>query len=302
MDWRNLHVLATLSSEGSLAGAARSLGVNHATISRRISALEDEVGEPLVRRLARSTPLTDKGREIAAIALEMAKQTQRVERLLHASQGSVTGTVHLTAPPALVSETLVPSIRELQDLHPKLRLILSSDTRVASLDSGDADLAVRLVEPTGQQNIVRRLGDISYALYATREYARQPANEWQFIGFHEPLAQTPQQIWLDNYADGRPFSLLVSDYYSQRAAAEAGLGVALLPDRITAPSEKLHRIGDQQPPPRSAWLVMHADFKRSPAVRAVSDHIVRLFGSDAPNVVQRVIGRQRVARPSPTTS
>ena len=158
MDWRDLHVLATLCREGSLAGAARSLGVNHATVSRRISALEDEVGELLVRRLARSTPLTAKGREIAAIALEMAKQSQQIERLVQSSKGLVTGTVRLTAPPAFVSETLIPSLPDFRTRHPKLRLVLSADTQIASLDNGDADVAVRLIEPTGRQNIARRLG------------------------------------------------------------------------------------------------------------------------------------------------
>ena len=110
MDWRDLHVLAILSREGSLAGAARALGVNHATISRRISALEEQIGEPLVRRLARSTPLTEIGREISAIAVDMAKQAQRIDRLVHAAQGTITGTVRLTAPPAFVSETLIPSM------------------------------------------------------------------------------------------------------------------------------------------------------------------------------------------------
>ncbi|MFC3967205.1 LysR family transcriptional regulator [Rhizobium lemnae] len=281
MDWRDLHVLATLCREGSLAGAARSLGVNHATISRRISALEDEVGERLVRRLARSTPLTEKGREIAAMALEMARQSQLIERLVHSSKGMITGTVRLTAPPAFISETLIPSLPDFRKRHPNLRLILSADSHIASLDKGDADIAVRLVEPTGQQNIVRRLGNISYALYATHEYALHPTNDWQFIGFDAALADTPQQAWLERYADGRTFSLLVSDFYSQRAAAEAGLGIALLPERIAETSEKLVRIDDRQPLPRSAWLVIHADLKKSSAVRAISDHLIRLFGADA---------------------
>jgi DNA-binding transcriptional LysR family regulator len=95
--------------------------------------------------------------------------------------------VRLTAPPAFVSETLIPSLRDFRKLYPELRLILSADTHVASLDSGDADLAIRLVEPTGQQNIVRRLGDISYALYATREYARRPPDEWQFHRFRRGI-------------------------------------------------------------------------------------------------------------------
>lgn len=280
MDWRNLHALAILCREGSLAGAARVLGVNHATISRRVAALEDEVGEPLVRRLARTTPLTEKGREIAAVALQMAAQAQEIARSVQVTQGMIRGTVRLTAPPAFVSETLIPAMRDLRRLHPRLRLILSADAHLLSLDDGAADIAVRLVEPTGQQNIVRRLGAISYALYAARDYINRSPEEWEFIGFDAPLALTPQQVWLDSFARGRPFALLASDYYSQRAAAEAGLGVALLPERITAPSASLVRVTDQRPPPRTAWLVIHTDLRKSAAVRVVADYVVRSFTED----------------------
>ena len=286
MDWRNLHAIAILFREGSLAGAARALGVNHATISRRIAALEDEFGEPLVRRLARSTPLTDRGREVAASALHMAGHAQQLERLTRATKGLVSGTVRLSAPPALVSETLIPSLGDFRKVHPMLRLVLSSETRVASLVRGEADLAVRLVEPTGRQDIARRLGSITYALYATPDYAQRPTEDWEFIGNEAAHPQTQLQLWLEAFAAGRPFALLCSDFYSQRAAAEAGIGIALLPERIMA-SSKLVRVSDERPSPRPTWLVMHADLRTSRAVRTVADYVTRLFTADAPAPVDQ---------------
>jgi DNA-binding transcriptional LysR family regulator len=277
MDWRDLHVLAILNSEGSLAGAARALGVNHATISRRIASLEADVGEPLVRRLARSTPLTEKGRELAAIATEMLTSAQRIERLVKATGSSLSGTVRLTAPPVFVSETLIPTLPSFLRLHPHLRLILSSDAQIASLDAGEADLAVRLVQPTGRQHIVRRLGEITYGLFASADHAALPSEDWRFIGFDGKLARTPQQVWLEDYAAGRPFSVLTGDLYGQRAAAESGLGVALLPDGTDAFVSKLVSVSTDRPPPRSAWMVVHADLRTSLAVRAVAEHIVGLF-------------------------
>lgn len=277
MDWRDFHILAILSSEGSLAGAARALGVNHATISRRIASLEADVGQPLVRRLARSTPLTDKGRELAAIATEMLVSADKIERLVKATSSSLSGIVRLTAPPVFVSETLIPTLPSFRRLHPHVRLILSSDAQIASLDAGQADLAVRLVEPTGRQNIVRRLGDITYGLYAAADHAALPSEDWQFIGFDGGLAQTPQQAWLEDYAAGRPFSVLTGDLYGQRAAAEAGLGVALLPEGTGSFVSNLVCVSRDKPPPRSAWMVVHADLSTSSAVRAVADHIVGLF-------------------------
>ncbi|QFT95026.1 Hydrogen peroxide-inducible genes activator [Roseovarius sp. THAF9] len=277
MNWDDLHVLAVLQSEGSLAGAARSLGVNHATVSRRISALEESLGHKLVRRLARSTPLTDKGRKIAEIAMQMEEQAHRVERLAHAAQGTLSGRIRLTAPPVLVSELIIPALRELRATHPDLQIVLSANSHLASLDSGEADLAVRMVEPQGRQNIIRKIGSVAFGLYATSDVAKLPRNQWRFIAFDETLAHVPQQRWLEEFAGDRPLDLLTGDFHSQRAAAETGLGVALLPCVMAERCPNLSRVADEHPEPRPVWLVIHTDLKDSPAVRAVADILIQVI-------------------------
>ncbi|MFV0280237.1 MAG: LysR family transcriptional regulator [Rhodoblastus sp.] len=280
MNWDDLHVLAALDREGSLAGAARALGVNHATVSRRIGALENALGQTLVRRLARSTPLTEKGKEIAAIARDMEQGAQRIERLAHAAQGTLTGRVRLTAPPVLVSEIIIPALRELRADHPELQIVLSANSHIASLDAGQADLAVRMVEPQGRQNIVRRIGGIEFALYATPDIAQLPLRQWRFIAFDETLAHVPQQRWLEEFADGRPLDLLTGDFHSQFAAARSGLGVALLPCVMAEPCRKLVRVTPEQPEARPVWMVIHADLKHAPAVRAVADMLATAFAQE----------------------
>ncbi|MCC0008390.1 MAG: LysR family transcriptional regulator [Hyphomicrobiaceae bacterium] len=274
MNWDDLRVLAVLQREGSLAGAARSLGVNHATVSRRVSALEESLGHKLVRRLARSTPLTDKGREIAEIALEMEQRAHRVERLAHAAQGTLSGRVRVTAPPVLVSELIIPALRALREAHPDLQIVLSANSHLASLDSGEADLAVRMVEPQGRQNVIRRLGSVAFALYAAPDIAELPSTQWRFIAFDETLAHVPQQRWLEEFAADRPLDLLTGDFHSQRAAAEAGLGVALLPCVMAERCSTLIRVADERPEPRPVWLVIHTDLKDAPAVRAVAELLI----------------------------
>ena len=130
-----------------------------------------------MHRLARSTPLTEKGIEIAAIAREMESGALRIERISHAAQGTLTGRVRLTAPPVLVSEIIIPALRVLRSEHPGLQIVLSANSHIASLDSGQADLAVRMVEPQGRQNIIRRIGSVEFALYATPEIARLPPQD-----------------------------------------------------------------------------------------------------------------------------
>lgn len=277
MDWNNLHVLVAVAQEGSLAGAARVLGVNHATISRRIAALEAEVGAGLVRRLARSTPLTEKGRQIADLAMDMAAHAHQIERLTKLQASRISGTVRLSAPPAMLSETLMPGLAGVLQAYPDLRLELVAESRITSLEQGEADIAVRLTEPQSPQIIARKLGEITYGLFGVAGHIEQPEAAWRFIGAGPDLARTPAQIWLATFAAGRPFSLMSSDPHVQKSAAEAGLGIALLPDRIAGQSRTLRKAHAPAPPARVAWLVIHPDLQNAPAVRIVAEAIASLF-------------------------
>ncbi|NJM83527.1 MAG: LysR family transcriptional regulator [Tabrizicola sp.] len=279
MDWNNLHVLVAVAQEGSLAGAARVLGVNHATISRRIAALEAEVGAGLVRRLARSTPLTEKGRQIADLAMDMAARARQIEPLTKLQASRISGTVRLSAPPSMLSETLMPGLAGVLRAHPDLRLELVADSRITSLEQGEADIAIRLSEPQSPQIIARKLGEITYGLFGVAGHIEQPEAAWRFIGAGPDLAHSPAQTWLAAFAAGRPFSLMSSDPHVQKSAAEAGLGIALLPDRIAGLSPSLRRAQLSAPPARVAWLVMHPDVQNSPAVRIVAEAISSIFRS-----------------------
>lgn len=280
MDWNNLNVLVAVAREGSLAGAARVLGVNHATISRRIAALEAEVGAGLVRRLARSTPLTEKGRQIADLAFGMDDSARQIERLTKLQPNRISGTVRLSAPPAMLSETLMPGLAAVLEVHPDLRLDLVADSRITSLEQGAADIAIRLTEPQSPQNIARKLGEIAYGLYGTAGHIGQPESAWRFIAAGPELAHTSAQKWLKEFAAGRPFSLVSSDPHVQKAAAEAGLGIALLPDRIACLSLTLSRAHSFAPPALAAWLVMHPDVQNIPAIRIVAAAISSAFRAE----------------------
>jgi DNA-binding transcriptional LysR family regulator len=240
-------------------------------------ALEDEIGEKLIRRLARSTPLTEKGRVIAALALEMEVRARKIDRIVNLTEGVVSGIVRLTAPPALLIETLIPYMASIGRAHPDLQLVLVADTQFTSLDRGEADIAVRLVKPTGKSNITRKLGTISYSLYGTPDYVNRAPNALHFIGFESSLANTPQQKWLNAFAADRPFRVLSNNLHVQMAAAEFGLGLALLPDRIANQSKLLVRASNRTPPVRTAWLVIHQDVASAPAIRIVADAIVGAF-------------------------
>jgi len=277
-DWEDMRVFAALAREGSLAGAARALGVNHATVARRVASLEQALGVALVTRLARATPLTREGEAIAALAADMEAQAQGILRKARDATATLSGQITIATSPVLANEILIPRLAPLQAAHPALAIDLRVNPQMLSLEHGEADMAVRLRRPDRGDLVTRRLGQMRFGLYAAPQVAAQPPADWRFIAFDAALDHVPQQRWLHEVLGGRAISLRTSDLYGQRIAAEAGMGVACLPLILGERSSGLVLAAPGlAPPPRDIWLVIHADLRRAPAVRAAADHVAGLF-------------------------
>ncbi|EXF92392.1 LysR family transcriptional regulator [Pseudomonas fluorescens HK44] len=129
--------------------------------------------------------------------------------------------------------------------------------------------------------VLARLCQLNDSLYASPAFALRPSPTWTFIGFEEALHQIPQQRWIQRFADGRPFVLQSSDVATQLAAARAGIGVAILPCFLADRDTALARIElDDEPIARDIWMSVHADVRRSPAVRVTMDHLIDLLGHE----------------------
>lgn len=156
--------------------------------------------------------------------------------------------------------------------HPLIRLVLSATSDVASLERGEADISLGFVRPDLPGRIVRQVGNVDFALYSSLAISAASPETWRFIGFEGSLEDIPQQRWLTQFAAGRPFVLCSNDVATQMQAAKSGLGVALLPDFLKAEETGMVRLdGDAQPLKRPLWMSVHADIRRSPAVREVME-------------------------------
>jgi len=278
-DWEDLRHFAALAREHTLSGAARVLKVDHATVARRVAALEASLGLKLVDRRPRSYALTVDGGRIAALAARMEDASFAVGRAVRAVQPALAGEVAISAPPLLASTLIAPRLAELRTAHPDLHVRLIGEKRSASLSRREADLAVRLSRPTEKRLVVRKIGTIVFALYAAPGYlaAHEPGS-FEFIGYDEGLDDVPQQRWLKAAAGARAIVLRTNDINTQRAAARAGVGIAALPrylgdgDAALAPLDV-----KMKPVTRDAWLLVHRDLRRAPPVRAVMTFLAACF-------------------------
>jgi DNA-binding transcriptional LysR family regulator len=274
MDWEDLHFFLVLSRCGSLSAAARELDVDHATVGRRIAALEASLGLRLIDRLPRSRPLTEDGAAIAAAAERMEALAEDVLRRSRGAALTLAGAVRVSLPPVLAAVCVAPRIDTLRRVHPQLKLVLLASSSFAALDRGEADVAIRMGRPAEESAVARRVGAMRFGLYASADFARRPKEEWEFVGFDESLGRLAQQVWLRKFAGGRKIVFEANDLFAQQAAARAGTGAAVLPSFMGEDDPALVSLPIDSPPPeRDLWLIAYPDLRRSPAVRAVLDFL-----------------------------
>lgn len=278
-DWDDLRVFDALARNGSLAAAARELKTNHATVSRRIAALEAALNLNLVRRLARSTPLTAQGERLARQAAEMMRIAHAIEREARSLSQEIVGDVSISLPPALASDFMAERLPALQALHPELAITLKATSSVSSLERGEADIAIRLIRPDGPAQFARRLGVMRLGLFAAPEMAARPPQDWRFILSAEDQAELPHQAWLARYCGDRTVAMRSSDVHSQIAAARAGLGVAALPFFMTRNADLVQIDAGAGVPARPIWLVVHAGVRKAPAIQATTAWIAETFAA-----------------------
>jgi len=270
-DWEDLRHFVALAREGTLSAAARTLGVDHATVARRVAALEASTGLKLVDRRARTTTLTDDGRRIAAVAAPMEEAAFAVGRAAQAAQPGVDGEVTISAPPTFASAVIAPQLVRLRQQHPGIRIRLMGEKRRASLSRREADLALRLLRPVETGLFVRKIGSFGFSLYATPAYLKEtPPHAFAFIGYDATMADSPQEVWVRAIVGDREVVLRTNDLETQIAAARSGLGLAALPHYLGDGDSHLQRYAaTQKPIRRDVWLLVHRDLRQVPAVRAV---------------------------------
>jgi DNA-binding transcriptional LysR family regulator len=281
-DWENIRHFLAVGRIGTLSGAARSLKVDHATVSRRLSALENQIRTRLVDRQPRACRLTPIGQRVFELAQAMEEDAYSIERFLDASHSPLSGKVTLSAPPILVTNFLVNHLADFRRANPGVQLSISSDIRPVSLSRREADIVLRLVRPEEPTSVVRKLGSVSFGLYASRDYAHlhDPA-AWEFIAYDASFAGVPQQKWLMRVAGERRIACEISDINGHLAAARAGAGVAGLPVFLADADAKLQRVAhDGAPFSRDIWMAVHRDLRRSPTIRVVMDFLLKIVAEN----------------------
>ncbi|HDS0916461.1 TPA: LysR family transcriptional regulator [Pseudomonas putida] len=275
-DWDSLRYFNAFVREGSLAAAARSLGVEHATIARRISALEAALNLKLVDRRGRLYELTQDGLRVGEYAALMESASFALERFVEGEESRVEGELTLSAPPAFLGTLVARRLGELRARHPLLQLRLVGAKSTASLARKETDIAITFTRPQEQSVIAKKLGTLRFFPYATEDYlAKNVAADHEFIGYDRSMGQSIQQRWLLDHLKGRRVSVTSNDLRIQALAAAGGAGVVYLPDFLAAEHALVKADTECPPLELPIWLAFHEDLRSSIKIRVVVEFLMQ---------------------------
>ena len=243
MDWDKLRVFHAVADAGSLTHAGDQLHLSQSAISRQIRGLEEQLGATLFHRHARGLLLTEQGELLYQATYEMSKRLTQAAAQIKDSKDEVFGDLRVTTTAGFGTSWLAPRLPALFEAHPDLSVNLILTESTLDLGMREADVAIRLGEPTQADLIRRPLMPIYMRLYASRDYIAEngaPTDaedliSRRFISF-SPDAPQPEESrkWLaSKFTVERNSHLTMNSYFGVLNAAISGIGIAALPDYVT---------------------------------------------------------------------
>lgn len=276
--WDDLKYFLAASRTGSIRGAAESIQVNHTTLARRISVLEDRIGSRLFDRSTQGLALTQLGEELLPYALKVEEEMDAAARAIVGKDTELTGTINVTMPHWFSMSSIMDDIAEFATQHPEISLNLSLTDDIANLARREADVSVRVADEVTDNVVGRKLVPLSWAAYCSRGYAagisKNGGEGLQFIGWENPETDPAIQRAFATYYPKAKLRHRVSGLVAMGAAASSGLGMAYLACNIGDRNPNLVRAPFQKPR-RSfyVWLLLHRDLRNTARVRLFVDFI-----------------------------
>jgi len=291
INWDFYRTFLAVLRSGSLSAAARELGLTQPTVGRHIDALEQEIGCQLFTRSQQGLLPTEPALSLKPYAENLAATTAAMQRLASGEFGEIRGTVRISASDVIGVEVLPPILAALQDEHPGLELELSLSDSLEDLLKREADIAVRMTNPTQESLVARHIGEIPLGLFAHRRYLErhgvpetfEELSRHRLIGFDRRTAfirASEDRIRADlpDFPDMKDirWSFRADSNLAQLAAIRGGAGIGICQVGIARREPDLVRVlAGIFELPLDTWVAMHENLKSAPRWRVTFDALVK---------------------------
>ena len=276
--WDDVRVLLSVLRTGSFTLAARALGTEQSTVSRRIAALEGHLGAPLFERTPRGPRPTERAERLREAAERIDDEMHRFADVAAGDEPAVRGRVRIATSEGLAIHALVPEVLPaLAKAHPELTIELATSERAVDLAAREADIALRFFRGGRGDLVIQRVATVTTAVLAHRTLARSlrgvPTNALPWIVVELPGIDTPEASWLRTH--GGPSRLVCTSYEVLLAAVRARLGVGIVPRAVLRNHRELVALdGPPFTPPLEVFLVTRRAIRKQPRIAAVIDHLL----------------------------
>ncbi len=274
MNWDDLRLFLAVARTGSISGAAKQLGVQHSTISRRIRQFEETLGTRLLERKTGRYELTQAGENVKEASDRIEREVLGVDGALLGKDTQQVGPLKVAALNNMASTVLMPMFASFNRARPQVELHIIVSNIDASLSQREADVAIRLTNTPIDTLIGKRIVTVASCIYGSRSYLEQLRKQggepkWigvECCGFHK--------TWTKQTFRGQSHNFYSDDTQLTHAAIREGLGVSILPCFMGDTDPLLERYCDPDPAFNlGLWLLLHPDLKRTARVLAFRDHM-----------------------------
>jgi DNA-binding transcriptional LysR family regulator len=295
IDWDDVRYFLAAARGGSVRAAAKRLGVNHATVLRRIAQLEEHLGAQMFEKLPSGYRLTAAGEEVLEFADQMQASSHQLETRVFGRDQSVRGLLRVTLPPPLAGHLLMPDFADFVRLHPGIEMEILSSGELANLTNREADVAIRVVydRETLPLNLHGLKGpELFGGFYISGDRlaewrAGRPDPRWIAISGHGVPDWTREG---EVRTTGTPFR--TTDFEAQIAAVRQGIGITTLPCFVGDTDPLLERVPDTDlhlygP----VWLLTQGETRKTKRVQLFTEFVSRRLAAYAPLLAGLSISR-----------
>lgn len=285
MDWDKLRIFHKVAEAGSLTHAGEDLHLSQSAVSRQIRGLEESLDVTLFHRHARGLILTEQGELLHSATREMSKRLDAAAARIRDIEEGVVGELRVTTTTGFGTMWLTPRLNRLLDDYPQLKIDLNLNERVLDLPMREADVAIRMKEPSQADLIRRRLMDVRMSLFATPEYLgdRPLPKTVADLGAFRLITQafdTPQPAasaaWSRELIEQSGANhLSITSYFGVLQAVRSGLGIGALPDylQIEVP-ELVSILPDEHSAPIPVFLAYPEELRHAKRVATFRDFVL----------------------------
>ncbi len=252
MDWDKLRIFHAVADAGSLTHAGEALHLSQSAVSRQVRALEESLNTTLFHRHARGLILTEQGELLFDATTAMAKRLDTASARIRDSEDEVFGELRVTTTTGFGSLWLAPRLPALYEKYPDLKIDLMLEERVLDLPMREADVAIRMKEPSQADLIRKRLMGVRMRLYASPGYIEKSGlpDQIEDIVDHRLICQNPSSAQVgagatlvaELMSHDLHSTLTVNNYFGVLQAVLADLGIGVLPDYLTQDFPNLVRV------------------------------------------------------------